>query len=156
MDEIAQHMDVSPRQACIDLEKATQYITQVLQVRQTHTVAKRERGHSTQTRTRVYRLPNMHSDPNAKEPGLMAWQSEHTLMCSDGTSSHCPHLWEAHPCAHAHRHFLRIYQPYFSHPERSTHTSASPMGSLTQGSTYLGVIQFYRHASTDHIGRATC
>ncbi|XP_031419577.1 zinc finger protein 613-like [Clupea harengus] len=31
MDEIAQHMDVSHRQVCIDLEKATQYITQVLQ-----------------------------------------------------------------------------------------------------------------------------
>ena len=31
----------------------------------------------------VYRVPNMHSDCHAKEPGLMAWQSEHILMCRD-------------------------------------------------------------------------
>src|SRR4029434_5463974 len=46
---------------------------------------------------------------------------------------------------HAHRHSSRIHQPYFSHPEHPTHTSASPnhgvlhtvlhptMGSLTRG-----------------------
>ena len=43
-------------------------------------------------------MPNIHSDRNGKEPGSMAWQSEHILMCSDGISSHCPHLREAHPC----------------------------------------------------------
>ena len=46
-------------------------------------VAKGERGHPTRTRTQVYRVPNMHSDRNAKEPGSMAWQSEHILICSD-------------------------------------------------------------------------
>src|SRR4029434_944366 len=39
-------------------------------------VAKGERGHPTRTRTRVYRVPNMHSDCNTKEPGSMAWQPE--------------------------------------------------------------------------------
>lgn len=33
MAEITQHMDMTYKQACIDLEKATQLITQVLQVR---------------------------------------------------------------------------------------------------------------------------
>ena len=46
-------------------------------------VAKGERGHPTRTRTRVYRVPNMHSDRNAKEPGSLVWQSEHILICSD-------------------------------------------------------------------------
>ena len=69
-------------------------------------IAKGERGHPTRTRTRVYRVPNMHSDRNAKEPGSMAWQSEHILICSDGTSSHCPHLREAHPCASRTQAFL--------------------------------------------------
>lgn len=32
MAEITQHMDMAYKQACIDLEKATQLITQVLQV----------------------------------------------------------------------------------------------------------------------------
>ena len=40
-----------------------------------------EKVHRTQTG--VYRVPNMHSDRNAKEPGSMAWQSEHILICSD-------------------------------------------------------------------------
>ena len=46
-------------------------------------VAKGEHSHPTRTQTQVYRVPNMHSDHNAKEPGSMAWQSEHILMCSD-------------------------------------------------------------------------
>ena len=47
------------------------------------TVAKGEHGHPTGTRTRVYRVPNMHSDRHTKEPGLMAWQPESIFMCSD-------------------------------------------------------------------------
>ena len=39
-------------------------------------VAKGERGHSTRTRTQVYRVPNMRSDRHTKEPGSMAWQPE--------------------------------------------------------------------------------
>ena len=34
---------------------------------------------------------SMHSDRNAKEPGSMVWQSEHILMCSDGTLSQSIH-----------------------------------------------------------------
>lgn len=56
-------------------------------------VAKGERGHPTRTRTRVYSVPNMHSDRNAKEPGSMAWQSELILICSDDHIDHgCLHL----------------------------------------------------------------
>ena len=39
---------------------------------------------------RVYRVPNLHSDRNAEEPGAMACQPEHILMRSAGTPSHCP------------------------------------------------------------------
>src|SRR4029434_5274291 len=53
-------------------------------------VAKGERGHPTWIYTWVYRVPNMHSDCHTNEPGSIVWQSEHTLICSDGTSSHCP------------------------------------------------------------------
>lgn len=35
MDDIVQHLDLGHKQACIDLEKATQCIIQALQVRQT-------------------------------------------------------------------------------------------------------------------------
>src|SRR4029434_3618157 len=66
-------------------------------------VAKGERGDPTWTRTRVYRVPNMHSDRNAKEPGSMAWQSEHKLICSDD-------------------HIVTLPSPSGSAPLRFTHT----------------------------------
>ena len=50
-------------------------------------VAKGEHSHPYRTRTRFNGVPNMHSDRNAKEPGSLVRQSEHILMCSDGTSS---------------------------------------------------------------------
>src|SRR4029434_6685516 len=95
----------------------------------------------------------MHSDCHTNEPGSIVWQSEHTLICSDGTLSHCT------LALHAHRHSSHIHQPYFSHPECPLVQSAPPppptphtphththtqvlhpsMGPLTQGSTYLGV-----------------
>ena len=103
-------------------------------------VAKRECGHPTRTRTRVYRVPNMHSDHNAKDPGSLLWQSEQILMCSDGTLSQCPHLQEAHPCASRTQVFL-AHPPTVLFPFRAPHTQVlhTSMGSLTQGSTYLGV-----------------
>ena len=89
----------------------------------------------------IYRVPNMHSDRNAKEPGSFVWQSEHILMCSDGTSSYCPHLREAHPCALRTQAFL-AHPPTVLHPSRAPHTQLlhPSMGSLTQGSTFLGVL----------------
>src|SRR4029434_10920945 len=47
---------------------------------------------------------------------------------------------------HAHRHSLRIHQPYFSHPKGAPHTSASPIYGVP---TWGSLIGFYRHASDD-------
>src|SRR4029434_2791476 len=69
-------------------------------------VAKGERGHPTWIYTWVYRVLNMHSDCHTNEPGSIVWQSEHTLICSDGTPSHCPPLWESAPCASCTQAFL--------------------------------------------------
>src|SRR4029434_1225560 len=46
-------------------------------------VAKGEQGHPTQTRTQVYRVPNMLSDCHTKEPGSMAWPPESIFIRSD-------------------------------------------------------------------------
>src|SRR4029434_668166 len=40
-------------------------------------VVKGKRGHPTRTRTRVYRVPNMHPDRNAKEPGSITSSHYH-------------------------------------------------------------------------------
>src|SRR4029434_3327301 len=106
-------------------------------------VAKGERGHPTWIYTWVYRVLNMHSDCHTNEPGSIVWQSEHTLICSDGTSSHCPPLREVHPCASCTYVFL-AHPPTVLLPSRvpaHTHTSKcfTHRGPLTQGSTYLGV-----------------
>src|SRR4029434_11160343 len=87
----------------------------------------------------------MHSDHNAKEPGSLVWQSEHKLICSDDHTVTLTHAF------HAHRHSSRINQPYFSHPSASLTLVLLPsMGSLTQGSTYLGVPHMvYGHISDD-------
>ena len=61
-------------------------------------VAKGERGHPTRTRTRVYRVPNMHPDRNAKESGSMAWQSEHKLVQVGRPLCEGPHRWVKHFC----------------------------------------------------------
>ena len=55
-------------------------------------VAKGERGHPTRTRTRVYSVPNMHSDRNAKEPGSMAWHGSQSTYSSVVTA----HLHTVH------------------------------------------------------------
>src|SRR4029434_5762629 len=101
-------------------------------------VVRGEHGHPTQNRTRVYRVPNMHSDRNAKEPGSMAWQSEHILICSDDHTALT--FGKGTLVLLAHRHSLRIHQPYFSHPEHPTQVLHPSMGSLKQGSTYLGIL----------------
>ena len=49
-------------------------------------VAKGRRSHPTRLRTQVSRVPNRGSDRNAKEPGSLGWQSEHTHNSSDGHS----------------------------------------------------------------------
>src|SRR4029434_1700888 len=100
-----------------------------------HDVAKRERGHPTRTRTRVYRVPNMHSDCNAKEHGS---QSTYSSVVTALRHAALPFGKSTH-VHHAHRHPSRITQPYFSHP-RVPHTLVlhPSLGSLTQGSTYLG------------------
>src|SRR4029434_6013118 len=56
------------------------------------------------------------------------------------TSSHCPHLREAHPCASRTQAFL-VHPPTVLFPSRAPHTQVlhSSMGSLTQGSHYLEV-----------------
>src|SRR4029434_742101 len=84
-------------------------------------VAKGERGDPTWTRTRVYRVPNMHTDRNAKESGSMAWQSEHKLICSDDHIVTLPSPSGRAPLRFTHSHSSCIHQPYFSHPERPTH-----------------------------------
>src|SRR4029434_10571628 len=101
-----------------------------------HDVAKGERGHPTRTRTRVYRVPNMHSDRNAKEHGSQSTYSSVVTI----TSSHCPHLREAQPCASRTQAFL-AHPPTILLPFRAPRTQVlhPSMGSLTQGSTYLGV-----------------
>src|SRR4029434_3631028 len=102
-----------------------------------------EHGHPTRTWTGVYRLPNMHSDCNAKEPGSLVWQSEHILMCSDGISSHCPHLREAHrgiPRASTVLLPSRMPHTLVLHPRGLSHRGQQTWGSF---------IQFYRHASDD-------
>ena len=77
IDETSQHIDMmSHKQACIDLEKATQFITQVLQVRQTHTVAKRERGDNhTHTHTHTHTCSTFRYD------GPILWFIEHNDDC---------------------------------------------------------------------------
>src|SRR4029434_8295452 len=65
------------------------------------------------------------------------------------TSSHCPHLREAPPTLHAHKHSLRIHQPYFSHPERHTHKCFTHLwGPLHRGQPTWGFFtRFYGHTS---------
>src|SRR4029434_6230934 len=92
-------------------------------------VAKGERGHPTWIYTWVYRVLNMHSDCHTNEPGSIVWQSEHTLICSDGTSSHCPPLRFMHigiPSASTNR-TSPIQSAPLSRvpPPTHTHTSAS-------------------------------
>src|SRR4029434_7698903 len=87
----------------------------------------------------------MHSDCHTNEPGSIVWQSEHTLICSDGTSSHCPPLRFMHigiPRASTNRTspiqsapLSRVLPPPHTHIQ-VLHPS---LGFLTQGSTYLGV-----------------
>ena len=96
-----------------------------------NTVAKGEHSHPYRTLTRVYRVPNMHSDRHAKEPRSMAWQSVYIFICSDSTSSHCPHLREAHPCASRTQAFL-AHPPTVLLPSRAPHTSASPIYGVPQ------------------------
>src|SRR4029434_494582 len=71
----------------------------------------------------------MHSGRHAKQPCSMAWQSEHTLICSDD-----------HIITHAHLHFTHTGIPcastYCTSPIQSTpHTSASPI----YGVPHIGV-----------------
>src|SRR4029434_4348873 len=91
----------------------------------------------------------MHSDCHTNEPGSIVWQSEHTLICSDGTLSHCPPLREVHPCASRTQTSSRIHQSCFSHPEHptrkcftqpwgSSHGASPNHGVLHTGSTFLG------------------
>src|SRR4029434_1744323 len=74
----------------------------------------------------------MLSDRHTKEPGSMI------------TSSHCPHLREAHPCA-SRTQTSFTHTPIMLLPSRAPHThkcftSASPNhGVLHTGSTFLGV-----------------
>src|SRR4029434_1740481 len=95
-------------------------------------VVRGEHGHPTQNRTRVYRVPNMHSDRNAKEPGSMAWQSE-PLLIRSGAHTALPFRTDTLVLL-APRHSLRIHQPSFSHPEHPTQVLHPSMGSLKQGS----------------------
>src|SRR4029434_10349931 len=120
-------------------------------------VAKGERGHPTWIYTWVYRVLNMHSDCHTNEPGSIVWQSEHTLICSDGTSSHCPPLRFMHigiPRASTNRTspiqsapLSRVLEPTHctsplqcarvcrGPPPTHTHTSASPI----YGAPHTGV-----------------
>ena len=76
---------------------------------------------------RVYRVPNMHSDRNAKEPGSMAWQSEHILISSDD-------------------HIVTLSSPSRSAPLRFTHTG------IPRASTNCTFpIQSAPHTSASHI-----
>src|SRR4029434_3010623 len=114
-------------------------VSSLLPLSHTHTHSHTAKGESSHP-TWVYRVTNLHSDRNAKEPGSMVWQSEHILMCSDGTLSHCPHLREAHPCASRTQSFL-VHPPTVLFPSRAPHTQVvhPSIRSVTQGSTYLGV-----------------
>src|SRR4029434_3189385 len=84
-------------------------------------------------------LCHMHSDRNTKEPGSLVWQSTYSSVVTI-TSSHCPHLQEAHPFASRTQVFL-VHPLTVSLPSRAPHTQVlhPSMGSVTQGSTYLGV-----------------
>src|SRR4029434_5782141 len=97
-------------------------------------VAKGERGHPTWIYTWVYRVPNMHSDCHTNEPGSIVWQSEHTLICSDGTSSHCPPLREVHSCASRTQVFL-AHPPTVLLPSRAPHTGVNLPGGPTHSIT---------------------
>src|SRR4029434_5106855 len=89
--------------------------------------AKRERVHPTRTRPLVYRVPNMHSDRNAKERGSMTWQSEHILICRDD-------------------HIVTVSSPSRSAPLRFTHTG------IPRASTNCTFpIQRSPHTSASHI-----
>ena len=90
-------------------------------------VAKGERGHPTRTRTRVYRVPNMHSDRNAKEPGSMAWQSEHILICSDDHIVTLPSPSGSAPLRFTHTGIPRASTNCTSPIQSAPHTSASPI-----------------------------
>ena len=87
-------------------------------------VAKGEQGHPTRTRTQVYRVPNMLSDRHTKEPGSPApWHGSQRAYSTVGTitSSHCPHLREAHPCASRTQTSL-THTPIMLLPSRAPHT----------------------------------
>ena len=89
---------------------------------------------------------NMHSGRHAKQPCSMAWQSEHTLICSDDhIITHAP-LRFTHtgiPCA--------FQRPYSSHPERPTHKCFTHLwGPSHRGQpTWGSLTQFYGHSSDD-------
>src|SRR4029434_11062032 len=91
----------------------------------------------------------MHSDCHTNEPGSIVWQSEHTLICSDGTSSHCPPLRFMHtgiPRASTNRTSLIQSSPHIHTHKCFTHLwGPSHRGQSTWGS----LIQFYRHSSDD-------
>ena len=94
----------------------------------------------------------MHSDRNAKEPGSMAWQSEHILICSDDHIVTLPSPSVKRTLVlHAHIHSSRIHQLYFSHPERPTHKCFTHLwGPSHRGQLTLGTLtQFYGQASDD-------
>ena len=83
--------------------------------------------HPTRTRTRVYRGPNMHSDRNAKEPGSMAWQSEHILICSDDHIVTLPSPSGSAPLRFTHTGIPRAYTNCTFPIQSAPHTSASPI-----------------------------
>src|SRR4029434_6943742 len=93
----------------------------------------------------------MHSDHNAKEPGSFVWQSEHILMCSDDHIVTLPSPSGSAPSRFTHRHSLRIYQLYFSHPERPTHKCFTHLCGPSHRCqpSWGSFTQFYGHAPYD-------
>src|SRR4029434_7745581 len=77
-------------------------------------------------------LCHMHSDRNTKEPGSLVWQSTYSSVVTI-TSSHCPHLQEAHPFASRTQTSL-TQTPIMLLPSRAPHTQVlhPTMGSFTR------------------------
>src|SRR4029434_3816962 len=69
----------------------------------------------------------MHSDCNAKEPGLMAWQSEYILICSDDHIVILPSPLGSAPLRFSQTDIPRAATNCTSPNQSAPHTSASPI-----------------------------
>src|SRR4029434_9756211 len=84
---------------------------------------------------RVYRVPNMHSDRNAKEPGSMAWQSEHILNRRDDHIVTLPSPSGRAPMRFTYTDIPHAYTNHASPIQSTPHTQVlhPTMGSFTRG-----------------------